>query len=107
MKYQWLLFDADGTLFDYDKAEASALADTFDQIGYPFYSGYVSKYRRINGNLWQAFERGDITQTRLKLERFELLCQELGLENDPAELFLSSLAQLRRYCYVTPYIGLE
>jgi FMN phosphatase YigB (HAD superfamily) len=25
MEYKWLLFDADGTLFNYDRAEASAL----------------------------------------------------------------------------------
>ena len=25
MTYTWLLFDADGTLFDYDRAEATAL----------------------------------------------------------------------------------
>jgi FMN phosphatase YigB (HAD superfamily) len=25
MTYTWLLFDADGTLFDYDQAEATAL----------------------------------------------------------------------------------
>jgi phosphoglycolate phosphatase-like HAD superfamily hydrolase len=36
MKYRWLLFDADGTLFDYDRAEAMALAATFEQFGYQF-----------------------------------------------------------------------
>jgi len=34
-KYRWLLFDADGTLFDYDKAEAVALERTFGQMGHP------------------------------------------------------------------------
>ena len=28
-QYRCLLFDADGTLFDYDQAEAAALANTF------------------------------------------------------------------------------
>ena len=27
-RYRWLLFDADGALFDYDRAAASALART-------------------------------------------------------------------------------
>ncbi len=28
MKYKWLLFDADGTLFDFEKAELFALKKT-------------------------------------------------------------------------------
>ena len=28
-QYQWLLFDADGTLLDYDKSEKNALTDVF------------------------------------------------------------------------------
>lgn len=95
MKYKWLIFDADGTLFDYDRAEAHALERTFDQISYPYDPRYLVEYRHINGSLWQAFERGAITQTSLKLKRFEMLCQKLGLEFDPAELsqlYLSNLA---------------
>ncbi len=49
--YTWLLFDADGTLFDYDKAEKSALANTFEQIGYPFEPQYLPQYRSINSQI--------------------------------------------------------
>ena len=31
--YKWLLFDADGTLFDFATAETKALANTFEQFG--------------------------------------------------------------------------
>lgn len=96
MNFKWLLFDADGTLFDYDRAEAHALADTFDQIGYPFKEEYLSEYRRINGSLWQAFEQGAINQNRLKEERFELLCQVFGLSLDPSvlgQLYLENLGR--------------
>ena len=33
--YKWLLFDADGTLFDFERAETSALARTFAQFDLP------------------------------------------------------------------------
>ena len=36
MTYQWLLFDADGTLFDYDRAETAALKASFAQFDLPF-----------------------------------------------------------------------
>ena len=42
--YHWLLFDADGTLFDYDLAEAKALEGTFHNFKLPFHdtlSGYL------------------------------------------------------------------
>jgi len=43
-RYRWLLFDADGTLFDYDRAEAAALQQTFEQIGAPFRPEHLTEY---------------------------------------------------------------
>ena len=41
MKYTWLLFDADDTLFDFAKAESNALQWTLEQLGLPFQADYV------------------------------------------------------------------
>jgi phosphoglycolate phosphatase-like HAD superfamily hydrolase len=30
--YEWLLFDADGTLFDYERAKGTALIEVFQSI---------------------------------------------------------------------------
>jgi YjjG family noncanonical pyrimidine nucleotidase len=84
--YQWLLFDADGTLFDYDRAESAALGQAFRQIGVPFDPGYLTAYRRINQTLWQAVERGEITPGIVKVRRFELLVDGLKIARAPAEL---------------------
>ena len=43
-RYQWLLFDADGTLFDYVRAEALALEKTFHHVGAPFEQRYLEEY---------------------------------------------------------------
>ncbi len=93
--YQWLLFDADGTLFDYDRAEAEALKQSFAQLGYGFKPDFSQAYRQINAGLWADFERGEITQAKLKIERFRSLCESLGLAADPADLsqrYLRNLA---------------
>jgi len=82
MTYRWLLFDADGTLFDYDRAEAVALRRTFARFGQPFEPNYAVSYRRINAGLWQAYERGEISQTQLRTERFARLFQTVGLALD-------------------------
>ena len=55
--YDWLLFDADGTLFDYDRAESTALAQSFQEAGLPFGPAALAAYRAINRDLWQALER--------------------------------------------------
>ena len=46
-RYRWLLFDADGTLFDYDRAERAALAAALQQIGVAFEPDHLAAYRRI------------------------------------------------------------
>jgi len=94
-KYAWLLFDADGTLFDYEKAEASALEKAFAEIGERFEPLLLQTYRQINHDIWQAFERRQITAERLRLRRFELLFEALQLEVSPerfSALYLRHLA---------------
>jgi 2-haloacid dehalogenase len=80
--YQWLLLDADGTLFDYDRAEMDALRLTFEAAGHPFHPSYAEAYRRINAAIWREFELGQITQERLRTRRFALLFDEAGLDLD-------------------------
>jgi 2-haloacid dehalogenase len=82
-RYQWLLFDADGTLFDYERAESAALAEAFRSIGAVFDPGYLATYQRINNALWQGVERGEITPGFVKVRRFELLLETIGLEYSP------------------------
>ena len=66
MKYKHLLFDLDGTLFDYDKAESDALENTFLQFGFNYEPDYLTKYRELNHLIWQDFENGNIAQKELK-----------------------------------------
>jgi len=43
MTYAWLLFDADETLFDYDRAEATALEQAFAEVGTVFEPTYLNR----------------------------------------------------------------
>ncbi len=95
MRYTWILFDADGTLFDYDAAEAAALAATFSGIGRKFLPEHAATYREINGRLWRDLENGATTQKRLRVERFAQLFEAIGENSDPArfsETYLANLA---------------
>ncbi len=95
MKYRWLLFDVDNTLFDFDAAELKALAHTFPQFGHAYTSEIGEAYHRINRELWQAFERGEITAVQLRTTRFQRLFQTIGFQADPAafsDVYLGNLA---------------
>jgi 2-haloacid dehalogenase len=82
MKYKWLMFDADGTLFDYDKAEENALQLTFAQLGHNFTPEYIGAYREINHQIWLEFEQGKIDQITLRARRFELLFDTINIQAD-------------------------
>jgi 2-haloacid dehalogenase len=84
-RYQWLLFDADGTLFDYDKAERAALNQTFQSIGIAFDPGYLAAYRRIDQALWRELEQGKVTIDVLKVRRFEQLFEDIGVDYSPTQ----------------------
>ena len=94
-RYAWILFDADGTLFDYDAAETAALTASFAQIGRPFPPEHSEIYREINGRMWMELERGTTTQARIRVERFEKLFERIGVDGDPVlfgEDYLANLA---------------
>jgi 2-haloacid dehalogenase len=93
-RYQWLLFDADGTLFDYDRAEGIALGEVFRQKGITYQPEFLARYRNINQTLWEAVEKGETTPALLKERRFELLLQNLGMTDSPASFSASYLACL-------------
>ena len=96
MAYEWLFFDADGTLFDYDAAEGVALQRTFEALGLGYAPDYRQVYRKVNAAIWREFEAGQISAERLRTGRFERLFERIHLPADAAEfsrLYLANLAQ--------------
>jgi 2-haloacid dehalogenase len=77
--YTWLLFDADGTLFDYDRAEGQALQKTLAQFGLPYQANTLAAYQKINSDLWKQMELGRTTPAELQVTRFAQLFDCLGL----------------------------
>ena len=96
MPYTWLLFDADDTLFDYPLAEGKALRSTFEDFGQVYRSEYLRIYQIFNRQVWAEFERGETSSTELRLKRFRLLFEEIGVSLDPQDFsqrYLENLAQ--------------
>ncbi len=78
MKYTTILFDADGTLFDFLRAEKESLYETFLSFGIALDDAMIATYSEINDGLWKALERKEIEKDALRLKRFELFCEKCG-----------------------------
>jgi YjjG family noncanonical pyrimidine nucleotidase len=89
-KYTTILFDADGTLFDYDKAEETALKNSCLLYGITYSPDRRSIYRGINSRKWAEFDKGVITKQQLQISRFEDFFIEIRIENVDAEEFNTS-----------------
>ena len=95
MKYKWLLFDADDTLFDYNKAEFAALRKTFEENGLNCSDSCHMYYREINFKLFKKLEKGLISSAELRTKRFEILFREFGFQlhvEEFSKMYLYNLA---------------
>ena len=92
--YPWLFFDADGTLFDYNRAEATAFRNTLKALQFEYQESYLDTYQKINRELWSALERHEVTPAVLRLRRFELLLEALQLTGSAEDLNVTYVEQL-------------
>lgn len=79
--YKLILLDADNTIFDYDRTEEFALLESlkhFEVNGN--YRVIRETYRKINSEMWKMLERGQITKSELRIERFDKLFMEFNLD---------------------------
>ena len=67
-RYEVVLFDADHTLFDFDRAEREALRQTLEEAGLPADGETEARYLSINRALWNRLDRGEVRREWLVVE---------------------------------------
>lgn len=87
MKYKWILFDADNTLFDFTYSQRMALKETCLSFNVPYSSEIFSKFVEVNNVIWQAYDENKITHEEIKLERFRRLFKISNTNNVNLEDF--------------------
>ncbi|MDC5706193.1 pyrimidine 5'-nucleotidase [Vibrio europaeus] len=98
MKYDWILFDADETLFHFDAFKGMQLM--FSRKGIDFTQGDFEHYQKINKPLWVDYQNGAITAHELKHTRFKEWADKL--ETTTSELNSSFLEAMADICTVLP-----
>ncbi len=81
MGYTHVLFDADDTLFDFQKACRRALSLTVESmVGHELPEAFEI-YERNNRRWWLAFEKGEVTMEQLSVGRFVDFTDQMGVSH--------------------------
>ncbi|MBQ7300615.1 MAG: YjjG family noncanonical pyrimidine nucleotidase [Clostridia bacterium] len=95
-----LFWDIDDTLLDFKRGEATAIRQTFAELGIPVTEENVRLYSEINDSLWKRLERRELTRDEVLVGRFAMLFDELGVTYDcraAQELYFSFLGTQHDY----------
>lgn len=103
MKYRYLLFDADGTLFDFEKSEQHAFSDTMETFGIPYTEERYRMYSSINLGYWKMLEKKRTTKEELVIRRYQDYLDRIGRHDLCAQdLNNTYIARLGSYCFLFP-----
>lgn len=100
-RFELILFDADGTLFDFARSERVAfkacleafVGPGYDELAYPVYT-------RVSQALWRELERGNITLHELRVRRWVELSEHCELTYSAAEISVAYIDHLSRQAHV-------
>ncbi|SDJ90059.1 putative hydrolase of the HAD superfamily [Ferrimonas sediminum] len=98
MNYDWILFDADDTLFHFD--DFAGLKLLFSQRGCDFDRQHYLEYQQRNRPLWVAYQNGEIGARELQRIRFEPWTGRLALS--AAEINAAFLKAMAEVCQPLP-----
>lgn len=102
MRFQVLIFDADGTLFDFEQAESEALAAMLQEFNIAPSSSLFTDYFAENKKAWAKLEQGIITQDELKIKRFEGFIHTANLKQNANALAQSYMKHLANQSILFP-----
>ncbi|EDM68906.1 putative haloacid dehalogenase-like hydrolase family protein [Moritella sp. PE36] len=93
MKYQWILFDADETLFHFDAFKGLQLM--FSRFDVDFSRDDFSHYQTVNLPLWVDYQDGKITATQLQNRRFQFWADKLAVTTQTLNsAFMTAMADI-------------
>lgn len=90
MKYDWILFDADETLYSFNSFQG--LKPMLARYGIEFTREDYDKFQAVNQPLWVAYQNKEITAQELQITRFTKLAEQTG--QDPLKLNQELMAEM-------------
>ncbi|BBH54329.1 YjjG family noncanonical pyrimidine nucleotidase [Fluviispira sanaruensis] len=97
MKYDFILFDADDTLFDFNKSQEIAFRETVSHFAISYHTDVLcSEFKKTNRALWKELENRLISEDDLKILRFKKIFDAHNIKQDPSEvskIYLQKISQ--------------
>lgn len=87
MKFEWILFDIDNTLLDFDGPSKQALKSSCDIYELEFSEELYKIYKDINAKVWTEFEHGKISAIELRPLRFQRFFQKVKVNPCSPSIF--------------------
>lgn len=92
-RYEWILFDADETLFQFDAFAGLQLM--FSRFNVKFTEQDYYEYQAINKPLWVDYQNNQITAKELQCRRFDLWSERLSVPSENLNsVFLFVMAEI-------------
>lgn len=93
MRYSWILFDADETLFHFDAF--SGLTRMFATFGVNFTNSDYQHYYDLSMPLWTDYQNGTITAAQLQHQRFQDWSEKLNVSTERLNQdYLAAMAEV-------------
>ena len=80
-----ILLDMDNTILDFTRAERVAASKALAAMGIQPTDKLLKRYHEINEDQWRLFELGELEREQVKVRRYELLFDEMGIDASPRE----------------------
>lgn len=78
MRYEWILFDADETLFSF--RSYNGLKTMLARYGIDFTESDYEAFQAVNKPLWVAYQNNEITAKDIQTRRFAKLSEQTGVD---------------------------
>lgn len=78
MRYNWVLFDADETLFSFNSY--LGLTSMLKRYGIDFSREDYDAFQAVNKLLWVAYQNNEITAQDIQMRRFAKLAEQTGVD---------------------------
>ena len=88
MAIKILLWDIDGTILNFEKAEEAAIRKGFEENNLGICTDQMlADYKQINKGYWEALERGEMTKEQILIGRFVEFFTKYNLDTSKADIF--------------------
>lgn len=104
MKYSLVFFDADDTLFDFNKSQAIAFRESVSHFKVSYHTeSLFSDYKKSNKELWAALEQGTISLEELRILRFKRIFDAHKINQDPIIFGNYYMQKISESTHLIPY----